>query len=212
MSLLQQAQLNRTARIEPLAQVVQSATVSTSASASSMSQEVDLGTARFILITSRDLLSSEMDALKFHGQVVQYNTQLFQGVASLDAVKFSYLIFDINDSSAREWLSNYIYTVKDYVIVITPDKLDDDDSSWLRTLVEGGYVTNVIKQIPVINLSTEIFNSKFLSRVHIPHRISLCEKIFQKVLPYCVTGAAATASTVGSGVASKLSVIVPFAH
>ena len=175
-------------------------------------QDIDLGIARFILITSRDLTTTEMNALKFHGQVVEYNTQLFQGVASLDAVKFTYLVFNINDSSAREWLSNYISTIKDYVIVITPDKLDDEDSTWLRTLVEGGYITNVIKQIPVINLCTEIFNSKFLSRVHIPHRKSLCEKMFQKVMPSCITGAGAAASSVGSGVASKLSAIVPFAH
>ena len=199
MSLLQQTQLNRS-----------TSTSATTASASV--QEVALGIAIFIIITSRDLSTTEMDALKFHGQVVEYNTQLFQGVSSLDAVKFTYLIFNINDSSAREWLSNYISTVKDYVIVITPDKLDDDDSSWLRTLVEGGYVTNVIKQIPVINLSTEIFNSKFLSRVHIPHRKSLCEKLFQKVLPSCITGVGSAASSVGYGVASKLSTVIPLAN
>ena len=84
-----------------------------------------------------------------------------------DSVKFSYLIFDINDQSARERLSNYISTVTDYVIVITGDKVDDEDSGWLKTLVDGGYITNAIKKVPVINLSTDVFNSEFLNRVHI---------------------------------------------
>ena len=133
-------------------------------------------------------------------------------LADLSSVKFSYLIFDINDQSAREWLSNYISTVTDYVIVITGDKVDDDDSGWLKTLVDGGYITNVIKKVPVINISTEIFNSKFLYRVHIPHRKSLCENLFQKVMPSCITGAGAATASVSSGVATKLSTIIPFAH
>ena len=94
MSLLQQAQLNRTASI------TSSSAASSNfctAYSSSGTQEIDIGAARFILIRSRVLTTTEMDALKYHGQVVEYNTQFFQGVATLDSVKFTYLIFDINE-------------------------------------------------------------------------------------------------------------------
>ena len=104
---------------------------------------------RFVIITSISLIDEELQAFKIHGQTIECAQQLFQSLISFDHISFNYIIFNIfniNESDDKEWLSTNAASIKDYIIVITSDSIETID--WLKTLMEGSYITNILKKVP----------------------------------------------------------------
>ena len=160
---------------------------------------------RFVIITSTPLTADEKSSISLHGKVVEYSAQLFQGISDIDMVSFDYLLLDINDSDDKNFIQTQISTVKDYIIVITSDNVESDP--WLKTLVDGNYITNIIKKLPPANLSKRVFDQKLINTIYIPHRKSFCEKMTAKITPSCISGIATQA---GATIASVIAFIKSF--
>ena len=165
-----------------------------SATASSVAEPATPEEKRFIIIHSRDLTSTELDALNIHGKVVVYSDTTFQGITSLSQVSFNYLLFDINNSSDKNWISTNISAINEYVIVITSD--DQSEDEWLQTLSDGGYLTTILKAIPTGNLIKSVFDEKLLNTVYLPHRKSCLERLVKKITPSCLSGVVSDVSVV----------------
>ena len=164
-----------------LTRVSSSTTGGVSASVPTTSVITDTSTKSFVIITSKSLTDDEMKSLQLHGSVIQYSATLFQGISDISSLSFNYLLFDVNQSDDLNWIMTNISTIIDYVIVITSDNISDDP--WLKTLVDGGYITNILKHLPTGSMVKEIFDQKLINTIYIPHRKSFCEKMTAKITP-----------------------------
>ena len=66
---------------------------------------------------------------------------------------------------------------------------------WLKTIVDGGYITNILKHLPTGYMVKEIFDQKLLNTLYIPHRKNICSKIMTKITPSCLYGAVSSVAT-----------------
>ena len=193
MSLLQKA----TGVLDTVATDLSSASSSSTTPitfTSTASAPITINTDRIIIILSRDLTSSEMSAFTIHGKAFQYSPSLLNGATDLKSFSFNYLMFDVNNSADKTFLSQIIHNNQDYVVIISKDSSDE---SWIKTLCEGNYVSNIITSVPPAVLNKQAFDNMLLNTIHLPHRRSLCEKIRDQITPSCLSG-------IGSGLANVI--------
>ena len=138
---------------------------------------------RIIFICSRSLSDLEITSLKQHGVVLEYSSSLFSAVMDLTTIKFDYLIFNISDTDAKNWISTNLSNIKLRMILVK-NSYESDTETWMLAIPH----LNIIKKIPILNINKEQFENQILNSVHIPHSRGLGERFFKKVFS-CFTDA-----------------------
>ena len=144
---------------------------------------------RILFVCSRSLAYVEIISLKQHGSVLEYSSSLFSAVMDLTNVKFDYLVFDLTDKCAKEWISTNLTNLT-LRIVLIKNSYESDIESWMTAIPH----LNIIKKVPSLNINKADFEAQIMKSVHIPHTRGLGDRFFQKIFSCCAESAVEIAS------------------
>jgi hypothetical protein len=147
---------------------------------------------RFVLIYSTQISDTDMETLKLHCNgsiVIQYSKDIFSD-NPLDTFKFDYLVFNMNKEEDLTYIRENISTWNEYVIIVSRDI--PESNPWIKTLIDGNYVTNFLKKLPTGNLNKTIFDQRLLHTVAISHHRNFWKRLKHSLTPECLSNFAAS--------------------